>query len=131
MKRLLSQIIAATLGLWLANSFIPGVVVRTYPASNFFGFSLTAQWQILLILGIVLGLINLFLKPIINTITLPLRIITLGFFSIVINMGLLWLLDIMFDELYVPLWLPLLYTTLTILLLNLVIGFFLNNKNED
>jgi putative membrane protein len=131
MKRLLSQIIAAIAGLWLASSFIPGVVIRTYPVSNFFGFSLAAQWQILVLLGIVLGLINFFLKPIINTITLPLRIITLGLFSIVINMGLLWLLDVMFDELYVPLWLPLLYTTLTILALNLVIGFFLNNKNED
>lgn len=130
MKRLLSQIIAATAGLWLANSFVPGVAVRIYSESSFFGFNLTAQWQIFLILGIILGLINFFIKPIINAVTLPLRIITLGLFSIVINMGLLWLLDVMFDELYAPWFYPLLWTTLIIWGLSLIIGFFLNNKKE-
>jgi putative membrane protein len=131
MKRLLSQIIAATLGLWIAASFITSVVIRTYPDSNVFGFSLTSQWQILLVLGIVLGLLNFFLKPILKALSLPLEIITLGLFSIVIDMGLLWLLDVMFDELYIPLWLPLLYTTLIIWGLGAIIGFFIKDKYDD
>ena len=128
MKKIFSQIVAAITGLWLASSFIPEVTVKIYSESNFFGFNLTAVWQVFLILGIVMGLINFFLKPIINAITLPLRIITLGLFSIVVNLGLLWLLDVMFDELYVPLWLPLLWTTLIIWGLNMIIGFFLTEK---
>jgi putative membrane protein len=128
MKRLLSQVIAAALGLWLATLFVPGVVVRTYPTSNFFGFPLTAQWEIFLVLGIVLGLLNYFLKPLLKTLSLPLEILTLGLFTIVINMGLIWLLDLMFDELSVPFLLPLLYTTLTIWGLNIIIGLFLVKK---
>lgn len=125
MKRLLSQIISATLGLWLATLFLQGVIVRAYPNSNFFGFSLTAQWEIFLVLGIVLGLLNYFLKPLLKTFSLPLEVITFGLFTIVINMGLIWLLDKMFDELYVALWLPLLYTTLIIWALNLIISKFI------
>jgi len=125
MKRLLSQVIAAAIGLWLATLFVPGVIVRTYPSSNFFGFSLTAQWEIFLVLGIVLGLLNYFLKPLLKALSLPLEIISLGLFTIVINMGLIWILDMMFDEISIPLILPLLYTTLIIWGLNIIIGFFL------
>ena len=121
MKRLLSQIIAAAIGLWLATLFVPGVVIRTYPESNFFGFPLTAQWEILLVLGVVLGLLNYFLKPLLKALSLPLEIVTLGLFVIVINIGLIWVLDKMFDELYVALWLPLLYTTLIIWILNIIL----------
>ena len=129
MKRLLSQIIAAIAGLWLATLFVHGVVIRTYPTSNFFGFSLTTQWQIFLVLGIVLGLLNYFLKPLLKTLSLPLEIITLGFFTILIDIAIIWLLDLIFDELYIPLFLPLLYTTLIIWGLNVVIGFLVVKKD--
>lgn len=130
MKRFLSQIIAAILGLWLATLFVPGVEVKAYPTSNLFGFALTAQWQIFLVLGIVLGLLNYFLKPLLKTLSLPLEIVTLGLFTIVINVGLIWLLDVMFDELYVPLFLPLLYITLIIWGLNLILQkFLIKDKN--
>ena len=44
-----------------------------------------------LIVAIVLGLINVFIKPILLFITLPLNIITLGLFTLIINAFLLWL----------------------------------------
>ena len=129
MKRLFSQVVSAILGLWLATLFVQGVVIRTYPTSNFFGFTLTQQWEIFVVLGIVLGLLNYFLKPILKALSLPIEIITLGLFTIVINMGLIWLLDKMFDELYIPrgtFWvLPLLYTTLIIWGSNIIISLFL------
>jgi len=128
MNKLLSQIIAAILGLWLATLFVHGVVIRTYPSSNFFGFALKYQWEVIVILGIVLGLLNYFLKPVLKGLSMPLELITLGLFTIVINMALIWLLDLMFDELSVPFFLPLLYTTLIICGLNLVIRFFFVKK---
>lgn len=128
MKRLLSQVVSATLGLWLATLVVKGVIIRSYPGSNFFGIPLKAQWEIILVLGIVLGLLNYFLKPLLKTLALPLEVLTLGLFTIVINMGILWLLDKMFDELYIPLFLPLLYITLIIWGLNLIISFILIRK---
>ncbi len=131
MRKLLSQIIAAVAGLWLATMFVPGVVVITYPTSSFFGFSLTAQWEIFVVLGIVLGLLNYFLKPLLKLISLPLEIITLGLFTIAIDMALIWVLDLMFDELTVPLFLPLLYTVLIILGLNIIVKSFLVNRDNE
>jgi len=129
MKRLLSQIIAAILGLWLTTLFVPSVIIRAYPTSNFFGFPLTAQWEILLVLGIVLGLLNYFLRPLLKALFLPLEILTLGLFTIVINMGLIWLLTKMFDELYIPFFLPLLYTTMIIWILSVILQKLLVKKH--
>ncbi len=125
MKKLLSQIAAGVLGLWLAVMFVPGVKVELLPDSNFFGIHLTAQWQIFLLLGIVLGLLNYFLKPILKALALPLEIITLGLFSFVINMGLVWLIDYNFKEFSAPILYPLLLTTLIVWGLNFVLSIII------
>lgn len=130
MRSLLSQIIAGVGGLQIASSFVPGVIIKAHTDSAFFGFPLTAQWQLILILGVMLGLLNFFVKPILNAITLPLRIITLGIFSIVVSMAMIWILDLMFTEMYIPWLFPLLWTTLIVWALGLVIEKILV-KNED
>lgn len=124
MRKILSQIIAATAGLWIATLFMPEIIVRTYPQSNFFGFSLVYQWEIFLLLGAVLGLLNYFLRSLLKLFALPLQIITLGLFTIVINACLIWILDMMFDELSVPLFLPLLYISVIMWGLNIIVGLF-------
>jgi len=130
MKKLLAQIAAASLGLWLATMFVSGVVVTYYADTSFFGISLTAQWQMFLALGIILGLLNYFIAPILKAIALPLEIVTLGLFSLVINGGLIWFLDLIFAELTVPWMWPLIYTTLIIWGLNLIIQKIFK-RNED
>ncbi len=130
MKSLLSQIVSAGLGLWLATIFVAGVSITAYPATNFFGIHLTAQWELFILFGIILGLLNFFVKPILNIITLPLRILTLGIFSFVINVGLIFALDIMFKEFSAPLLYPLFFTTLIVWGLNLLLStFVLRNRN--
>jgi len=129
MRRLLSQIIVTALGLWLATLFVPGVIIRAYPTSNFFGFSLTAQWEIILVLGIVLGLLNYFLRPLLKILSLPLETIVLEIFTVIINIALIWLLDQIFDELYIPFFSPLLYTTLIVWGLSIIGLFFIRSNN--
>jgi len=129
MKSLFSQIIAAVAGLWTASSFVRGAIIEINSESNFFGFPLTAKWQFFLILGIILGLLNFFVKPVLNAITLPLRIITLGFFSIVVSMAMIWILDLMFLEVSIPWLYPLLWTTLIVWGINLILHFFLQEKD--
>jgi putative membrane protein len=122
MKKLFFQIIAGFGGLWLAVLFVPGVNLQLFYNSSFFGFSINQNWQMLLLLGVIIGLLNYFAKPILNGITLPLRIITLGIFSVVINMAMVWIVDIMFKEITFPLWLPLLETTLIIWAINFLLS---------
>jgi putative membrane protein len=122
MRKLLSHLISATLGLWLAVLFVPGVQVLLYGNSAFFGFHLTALWQIYLLLGIILGLLNFFVKPVLDLITLPLRIITLGLFGFVVNAALILAVDIMFRELSAPWLWPLFWTTIVMQILNLLLS---------
>ena len=70
MNLLIKIIITAVLVL-LISIFMPGVHVD--------GFS-TA-----LIVAVVLGLLNIFIKPILVILTLPVTILTLGLFLLVIN----------------------------------------------
>ena len=121
MKKLLFNIIAGFAGLWLAIRFIPDVEFAVFSNSNFFGFAITNQWQMLLLLGIILGLLNFFVKPILDIITLPLKVITLGIFSVVVNMAIIWFVDIMFTEITIPFWLPLLETSLIIWTINIIL----------
>jgi putative membrane protein len=70
MKLLLKILITAVLVLLIAH-FIPGVHVKGFTTS--------------LLVAIVLGLLNVFIKPIFVLLTLPLTIFTLGLFLLVIN----------------------------------------------
>jgi len=128
MKRLLSQMIAAGVGLWVATLLMPEIIIRAYPTSNFFGFPLTAAWEIFVLLGIVLGLLNYFLKPFLKALSLPIELITLGLFTILINMAIIWFLDLIFDELYIPIFLPLLYTSLIVWGSNIIFGLLIGGK---
>ena len=55
------------------------------------GITVDPLW-VALIVGACLTLFNMFIKPIINILTLPINIITLGLFSLIINGALFWYL---------------------------------------
>lgn len=115
--KLLFHIVSGILGLFLAAKFIPGV--------EFMG-----SYKMLIIIGGVLGIINFFIKPILKAISLPIRILTLGIFSLVINMAMVWLIEILFpSELEITgLW-PLFLTTIIIWALNFFFGIYSPKKN--
>ena len=55
------------------------------------GISVDPIWTALIV-GACLTLFNMFIKPIINILTLPINLITLGLFSLVINGAIFWYL---------------------------------------
>jgi len=125
------SIIANLLGLWLAVSFVQGIVIQVLPDSDLFGFPLTADWQIFLLLAIMLAILNYFLKPILDLITLPIRILTLGFASLIINMGMIWALGLIFKELsFDPLLSSLLWTTLIVGGCNVFLSYIINKRKK-
>lgn len=69
--RLLLKILVSSLAVMLSAWLIPGVDVDDY---------FTA-----ITVAIVLGLLNVFLKPLLIVLTIPITIVTLGFFLLVIN----------------------------------------------
>jgi len=120
---LIFQIIAGVLGIFLSSKFVPGVSLEVIPGKSvFFNIILTQNWQILLLVGGILGLINFFIKPILDKITLPLKILTFGLFSLILNMAVIWVLDILFLEFQVLSIVSLFWTTIICWGINLILG---------
>lgn len=61
------------------------------------GVTYTGGLKFFIIGGVVLGLINGLVKPLLKIVSLPLVFITGGLFLIVINMGVLWFLSYFFS----------------------------------
>lgn len=82
------------------------------------------------IFAIVLGLLNLVVKPILSILSLPITILTLGLFSFVINALIILLADYLMDSMEVAgFWWALLFS----ILLSLVTSAFstIFESNED
>lgn len=73
-----------TLIHWLISALAIGIAAYLIP-----GIEVTLIGA--LVLAVVLGIINVFLKPVINLLTLPINVITLGLFSLVVNALLIML----------------------------------------
>lgn len=75
MKLFLQWAISA-IAIGIAAYLVPGATVTLWGA---------------VILAVVLGALNLFIRPILILLTLPITILTLGLFTLVINAFLVWL----------------------------------------
>lgn len=117
MLKIIFQIVSAILGLFLAKTFVDGVTI----SNN----------EYLIVAGVILGLINFFIKPIVKIITLPLRILTLGLFGIIINMFTIWLADALLVEFDVKGLIPLFWTTMIVWLASFVLHFYYPKKKKQ
>lgn len=111
MMNFIWNIIAGILGLFLAVKFVPGV-------------EFAGETQYLLLTGCILGLINFFIKPILKVITLPLKILTFGLFGLVLNMLIIWTIDVLFPELVIQGIVPLFWTTLICWGISFLLGLY-------
>ena len=76
MLTLLTRLSAVVLGLFLAARFVPGVEIDGLRTA--------------LIVTVLLGVVNLVVRPILVILTLPVTILTLGLFLFVVNATLFW-----------------------------------------
>lgn len=72
----LAKWLLVALSLLLAAYLIPGITVASFYTA--------------LIVAALLGVVNVIIKPILITLTLPISILTLGLFTFVINGFLFW-----------------------------------------
>lgn len=99
------------LALYLANMWVAG-------------FSVTGSWKEYLIAGLVLGILNLIVRPILKMVTLPLIIVSLGLFLIVINAVILWLAAQLTGYIVIDNYIALLWATLVVAVVNFVTHWF-------
>ncbi len=74
--KLITRLLLTTLTLLVVAAYVPGIEISgLYPA---------------LVAAVVLGLLNLFVRPILIILTLPITVLTLGLFILIINTALFW-----------------------------------------
>jgi putative membrane protein len=78
--RFILRALAAALGFWIASRLVHGVHV--YGVAS------------LLLAGLLLGVFNALIRPILTILTLPLTILTLGLFLFVVNGLTVWLVTV-------------------------------------
>ncbi|MEK6550653.1 MAG: phage holin family protein [Pseudomonadota bacterium] len=84
MAGFLIRLFIVALGLWLASLIVPGFEIR-------------GLWT-LLFSALLLGVVNAVIRPLVVLITLPVTVLTLGFFLFAINAGMIGLVAWLFDD---------------------------------
>ena len=108
---ILIGLISNVLALYLANLWVPGFVV-------------TGGWKEYLIAGLLLGVLNLIVRPILKIVTLPLIWLSLGLFLIVINAIILWLVAQLTGYIIIDNYVALLWATLVAAAVNFITRWF-------
>jgi putative membrane protein len=72
------------LALWIVTLLVSGI--------HFVGGDTTLQRVgIIFVVAVIFGVVNAFIKPIVQILSIPLYILTLGLFHVVINALMLWI----------------------------------------
>jgi putative membrane protein len=109
MLRLLIHVLSNALGIWASARLVPGI--------HFLG-----SWKWLILAGAVLGLMNFLIKPIIKIISAPLIWITLGLFTIVINVLMLNLAAKIVGALVIDTWIAAFWAVIVISAINFLVS---------
>ena len=115
--RILARIVLNGLGILLVAHLVPGILY-------------SGDLVYLLLAGVVMGAINLIVKPLVELLSLPLIIVTLGLFYIAINGAMLLLAAALLDGLTVDGCVPALWGGLVLGLFNWVVRIFRSTKEE-
>jgi putative membrane protein len=71
MKGFLIRLLITALGLWVADQLLAGITITGTSA--------------LIVSALLLGIVNAVIRPVILILTLPLTVLTLGFFVLIVN----------------------------------------------
>jgi putative membrane protein len=80
MSAFVVRVLVNALAIWVATVVVTGITVSGRGTD-------TAQGQVLtyLVIGLLFGLVNALVKPVVKLLSLPLYLLTLGLFTFVVN----------------------------------------------
>lgn len=107
MFKILINWLLSALAILVVSQYVPGFKVNTFATA--------------LIVALVLGILNAFIKPIIIIFTLPINILTLGLFTFVINAALLLLTARLVTGFQITGLVPALIAALILWLINIIV----------
>ncbi len=105
--KLLIKFLAVASAMLLASEFIEGITVDQF-------------WPTAVIAAVVLGVLNITVRPLLLLLTLPINLITLGLFTFVLNAVVFWLLSFI-EGVEIAGFLPALLGSLTVTLVKWIV----------
>jgi putative membrane protein len=85
------------IGIWLITAIAIAVAVWLVPGIE---FPIEDKWISIGILAALLALLNTFIRPILQVVSLPITILTLGIFALIVNTVVLYLAAWLSDNLF-------------------------------
>lgn len=110
--QLLIRLVILTLGVLVAVNVIDGVNVPEIKDA--------------IVVAVVFGLLNAFLKPVLQILALPVTILTLGIFYFVINVFIVYLTEFIVPQFTVDGFFPALLFSIVVSLVSWLLGIFLD-----
>ncbi len=96
MVRFLIRVVVNAFALWVASWFLPGIRINSTAVADAAanagagkGSDTVGIVLAYLFIGLIFGLVNALVRPIIEMLALPVTCLTLGLFALVINAGML------------------------------------------
>ncbi len=86
---------------WMFLTFAISLASYFLPFINISGDDIWDIFKIAFIAGLLLGLINMAIRPIFRIVSLPFNLITMGIFNVMLNAGILWIVDTIIKDLKV------------------------------
>ena len=88
----LLRVLVNALAIWVASWILPGMQLTADPSVvSAVGGETTASVLAYLFVGLVFGVVNAIVRPVLTILSLPITCLTLGLFAIVVNAAMLWL----------------------------------------
>ncbi|MBT2533627.1 phage holin family protein [Arthrobacter sp. ISL-48] len=98
MRSIIVRVLINGLALWIASWILPGLDISTSATTAAVAKTGVTQGTdtigivlAYLFIGVIFGVVNAFVRPLVSFLSLPITILTLGLFTIVINAAMLYL----------------------------------------
>ena len=98
MRSFIVRVLINGLALWIASWILPGLDISTTATTEAVANTGVTQGTetigiilAYLFIGLIFGVVNAFVRPLVSFLSLPITILTLGLFTIVINAAMLYL----------------------------------------
>ncbi|PTT66049.1 phage holin family protein [Arthrobacter sp. HMWF013] len=98
MRSFIVRVLINGLALWIASWILPGLDISTSATTDAVAKTGVTQGTdtigiilAYLFIGLIFGVVNAFVRPLVSFLSLPITILTLGLFTIVINAAMLYL----------------------------------------
>ncbi len=117
---------------WVILTFSIAVTSYFLPFICISGDTIWDKFKLSFIAGLLLGLFNILVKPIVKILSLPINILTLGIFNIIINAGMLWIVDLIIKGLEIEGFWGYVWSSIVISIISIVVSkiiFFREKKD--